>query len=220
MKKISKLMLFSLLFAASSCLNQGEGRKIPGLNGPKVNIQDGKVVLSLELENISMDLGLTLPISKKMKNSSVSIMPAMHDDGTMGGTLIRASFDLRDVESDHFKVVPSQTLPDGRAFPYMVSGTLPSLAFNIPKAKNATFYVSKKVFGIFLPLKISKDLVGSIHYRIKINGKYYGAVSLIRPDVNGEGAGVLALLTLDEIRSNPGLKKLMRMSKKNKSRLY
>jgi hypothetical protein len=220
MKKISSLMLFTLLFVASSCLNQEDGQYIPGVLGPKLNVQDGKVLLSIELENVSMDLGVTLPISNKLKNSTVSIMPAMRDDGTMGGTLIRASVDISDVNSDHFKVVPSQTLPDGRAFPYMVSGELPALAFHVPKAKNATFYVSKKVFGIFVPIKLPDDFIGSIHYRLKVNGKSYGVVSLINQDGSGEGAGVLALLTLDEVRNSKGLRKLMKLSKKNKSRVY
>lgn len=220
MKTLNYLVLSSLLLAATSCLNQGPGKKIPGVNGPKVNVQDGKVLLSVELENVMIDLGLQMPISRKLPKSSVYIGPAMRDDGTLGGTLIKTSIDLEDVSSGKFTVVPNETLPDGRPFPYMIDGTLPSIAINVPKAKNATFYISEKVFGVFVPIKLSPNFQGSIHYRLKVNGKNYGIVSLINNDENNQGAGVFALLDLKAVKGDKGLKKLLKMSKKNKSRLY
>lgn len=220
MKIMTNAFLFTLLFAATSCLNQEGGQKIPGVNGPDVGIQNGKVVISMELEAVEMQVGVTLPISDKMSKSSVTVSPAVRSDGTFGGTLVRVALDMEDVESDYFKVVPHETLPDGRDFPFTVEGTLPAVAFNVEKAKNTTFYVSKKLFGVFLPIKMDADFQANISYRIKINGEDYGLVSLISPDVNGENAGVLALLTLDDIRGNKGLQKLMRLSKRNKKVLY
>jgi hypothetical protein len=214
MKFLSYLLMGALMFGATSCLNQEDGQYIPGVDGPHVNIQDGKILLSVELVNIHLDAGITATIPK-MKSSSFTVSPAFD-----GGTLLRVAFDLKDVESDHFKVVPHETLPDGRAFPFLIDGTLPALAINVPKAKDATFYVSKKVFGFFLPIKLPEDFNLSVHYRIKINGKSYGVVSLIHPDASGEGAGIVALLTLDDLRSNPDVKRLLKISKRRKNRLY
>lgn len=208
-----------MLFISTSCMNQEDGEYIPGLKGPNINIQDGKVLLSIELVAVDIDGGLTFPIPK-LKNSALTIGPAMDDDGNFGGTMIRVAFDPKDVESDEFKVVPHNALPDGRPFPFIVDGTLPALALQIPKAKNATFYMSNKIFGFFLPLNLPKDFNVSVHYRIKINGKSYGIVSLIHPDDRDEGAGVVVLLTLDEIRKNPDAQKLLKMSQKRKSVLY
>ena len=219
MKLLSYFTLFTFLFAATSCLNQEEGQFIPGVNGPKINIQDGKILLSIELEKIDLGTGVTLPMPK-MKNSSITVGPSMSGDGTFGGTLIQVAFDLKDVESDHFKVVDPQLLPDGRPFPFLIDGTLPALAVNIPKAKNMTFYASKNVFGFFLPIKLPKEFTISVHYRIKINGKNYGIVSLIHPDQQGEGAGVVALLTLKDVRESKELKKLLELSKKHKNVLF
>jgi hypothetical protein len=219
MKFLPYLILSTLMFSATSCLNQDDGQYIPGVDGPKINIQDGKVIVSVELEAIEIAGGLTLPIPK-MKKSTVTVAPAMSGDGTVGGTMIKIAFDLKDVESDAFKVVPHETLPDGRPFPFLIDGTLPALAINVPKAKDATFYASKKVFGFFLPIKLPEDFNVSVHYRIKINGKSYGVVSLIHPDASGQGAGIVMLLTLDDVRKSPGLNQLLRISKKNKSRLY
>ena len=213
-------MLFTLLFLSTSCLNQEDGKYIPGVNGPKVNVQDGKILLTVELENIEMQGGLTLPISKKMKNSNITLGPAMHDDGTWGGTMIKVAFDLKDVENDHFKVVSPETLPDGRDFPFMVNGKLPSLAFHVPKAKDATFYVSKKAFGFFLPVKIPEDFRLDVYYRIKVNGKNYGVVQLMHKENADDQSGVIVLLSLDEVRKDKGLQKLMKMSKRAKSRVF
>jgi hypothetical protein len=219
MKFMSYLLMSAVLFGATSCLNQEEGKYIPGVNGPHVNIQNGKILLSVELTAVDTPVGVTVTMPK-MKNSDITISPAMQDDGSVSGTLLRVAFDLKDVDSDEFNVVPHETLPDGRPFPFLVEGTLPALAINVPKAKNATFYASKKVFGFFLPIKLPVDFNVSVHYRIKINGKNYGVVSLIHPDASGEGAGVVALLTLEELRNNPDVQKLLKISKKRKNRLY
>jgi hypothetical protein len=219
MKLISYAMMFTFLFAATSCLNQEEGQYIPGVNGPIINIQDGKILMTIELENVDAGIGLTMPMPK-LPNSSITVGPSMGGDGSFGGTIIKVAFDLNDVNDDRFRLVDPQLLPDGRPFPFLINGSLPAIAVNTPKVKNMTFYASQKVFGFFLPIKLPADWNVSVHYRIKINGKNYGIVSLIHPDEKGEGAGVVALLTLKDIRSSKGLKKLLKKSRRNKGRLY
>ena len=219
MKTLSYLILSAVLFASTSCLKQEDGQYIPGVNGPKVNIQNGKILLTVELEGIELDAGLTLPL-KDMKHSTVTVSPAVSSDLSSSGTMIQVAFDLKDVESDNFRVVPHETLPDGRAFPFLVDGTLPAVAFNVPSAANATFYASNKVFGFFIPINLPPEFNLSVHYKIKINGKSYGIVSLIHPDASGQGAGVVALLTLDDIRRNSDVKRLLKISKRNKRRVY
>lgn len=220
MKVLSYLLLCAIFFTSTSCLNQEEGKYIPGVKGPRVNIQDGKVILSIELTGIDLPVGLTVPIPK-LDQSTVTVAPSFGEDGSFNGTLIKVAFDLRDVENDEFRVVPHQTLPDGRDFPFLIDGTLPALAVNIPKALDTTFYASQKVFGFFLPIKIPSDFQLSVHYRIKVNGKKYGIVSLIHADEETqEGSGLIVLLTLDELRKNPELQKLLKISKRRKSTLY
>jgi hypothetical protein len=210
--KLHFVLLFTMLFASTSCLNQGKAPKIPGVDGPKLNIMDGKILLSVGLENIDLQGGATLPLPK-LDRSSVTLAPRLE-----GGTLIQVALDPKDIESDEFRVVPHETLPDGRPFPFLVGGTLPALAIQVPKAFDTTFYASNKVFGFFLPIKLPDEFNVSIHYRLKINGKNVGIVSLIHPGAEGEGAGVILLLTMDEIRNNDDFKKLLKLSKKRKYR--
>lgn len=207
-------ILFLLLFILSSCLNQGEQTKLPGIDGPKINIVDGKILLSVGLENIDLPAGATLPIPK-LKNSSVTLSPRFE-----GGSLIQVAFDLKDVENDEFRVVPSQTLPDGRPFPFLVGGELPALAFNIPKAFDTTFYASNKAFGFFIPVKFPPEVNFNVPIRIKVNDKNYGIFSAIGNGPDGTGSGFVVMLTLDNIRNNDDAKTLLKLSKKYKNTVF
>ncbi len=219
MKILSYLLMGAVLFSATSCLNQEAGEYIPGVLGPTINVQDGKILITVELENIELQGGVTLPL-RNMDNSTVTISPALSGDLLSSGTMIQVAFDVKDVENDNFRVVPNETLPDGRAFPFLIDGTLPALAVNVPQAKDMTFYASEKLFGFFLPISLPADFNIGVHYKIKINGKSYGIVSLIHPNSQGEGAGVVVLLTLDDIRGNSDFKRLIKLSKRNKSKIY
>lgn len=204
------LSLFIVLLMASSCLKQGEAPKIPGVDGPKLNIADGKILLSVGLEAIDLQGGLTLPIPK-LEHSSVAIGPRLE-----GGTLLQVAFDPRDVKSEYFRVVPAEYLPDGRPFPFTTDGTLPALAINVPKAFDMTFYGSNKLFGFFLPIKLPEEFNVSIHYRLKINGNNVGIVSLIHPSEGREGGGIVLLLTMKQIEENTDFQTLLKHSKKRR----
>lgn len=219
MKYLKSFIIIMGMSLFTSCLKQESGNPIPGVQGPYVNIQDGKIILTMILEKVDTSVGFSTPLPK-IDSSMVTIGPAINGDGSQSGTLLRASFDLKELDSDKFKIVPAQKLPDGRDFPFLIDGTLPALAFNLPTVKNTTFYASKKVFGLFLPLTLPKELDFNLAYRIKVNGKKYGLISLIAPNEIDEGSGVVVLLTLDDIRNNPSVLKLLNRSKNNKKRLY
>lgn len=210
--KLKLPFLFTLLFALSSCLTQGETPKIPGLDGPKFNIIDGKILLSVGLENIDLPVALTLPIPK-MKNSTVTVGTRMQ-----GGSMIQVAFDLQDVKSDIFSIVPGQTLPNGEPFPFIMGGELPSLAFHIPKAFDMTFYASKRAFGFFLPVKMPASFQYGATMRLKINDKNVGVFTVVGNNAYGEGSGLVLMLTLEEIEANDDLKTLLKYSQKKKNK--
>jgi len=211
-KTVKQLILFTLLLSLSSCLNQSETPKIPGIDGPNLNIIDGKILLSIGLENIELPIGGTVPIPK-MKNSSISMSARLG-----GGSIVQVALDLKDVESDEFRVVPTQTLPDGRPFPFVMNGELPALAFHIPKVFDMTFYASQRAFGFYLPIKMPTDFIYGATLRIKINGKQYGVFQVVGNNSEGEGSGLVVMLTLEEIRNNPDLQSLLKFSKKRRNK--
>lgn len=213
---LSYITIFMLLFVSTSCLEQGKTPKIPGVDGPKLNIVDGKVLLSVRLENVDLPGGISLPaslIDKKLKNSSVSVGTAFE-----GGTLIQIAFDPTDVENDDFRVVPSQTLPDGRPFPFVTGGELPALAFHVPKAFDMTFYASKRAFGFFLPVKLPSDFTLGGTIALKINGKQLGVFTVVGNNADGEGSGLILMLTTQQISEHPDVQALLKYSKKKKYR--
>lgn len=220
MKRFSQgLTTLLCLLCLSSCLRQNKGQYIPGVEGPKVNVQNGKILLTLKLLNIETDAGLTLALPD-MQSSLLTVSPSIDELGIPSGTLLKIEFDLKDVESDKFRFVPEETLPDGRSFPFLASGTLPAFAIHVPQFKDTTFYASKNLFGFFLPITLPEEFNFSVHYRIKINGKNYGIVSLIHPNEAGQGAGIVVLLTLEEIRNNSEFQKLLKYSLKKKKILF
>lgn len=212
MKNKIVMTVFAFILAfTTSCGQQADMVKIPGVDGPRFNIQDGKILLNLTLENVEIDLGATVPIPK-LDHSDVTLTPVL-----TGGTMIQIAFDPKDVESDDFRVVPHETLPDGRPFPFTAGGTLPALAINTPDFLDTTFYVSENLFGFFIPVKYNLDV--SAFSRIRMDGKQIGIATIIKPNSQGTGSGVMLVLTLDALE-NTQLQKLLKTSKKNSHRVY
>jgi hypothetical protein len=215
MRNSLKIILFSfVLILPTGCLKQGKVPKIPGVAGPKVNVLDGKILLSVGLEKIDIPAGVTLPIPK-LPNSDITIGPRWD-----GGTLIQIVFDPSDIKSEYFSVVPREVLPDGRPFPFLAGGELPALAINVPAAFDMTFYGSRKLFGFFIPVKLPKEFYADIHYRIKINGKNIGVVSLIHPNDRGEGSGFVLLLSMEQITQNEEIVDFLEFSKKHDKTVF
>lgn len=214
MRHFNLTLMGLLLFFSTSCLNQGKLPQVPGVDGPKLNVQDGKIILSIGLERVDIPAGISL-IIPKMQYSSATVSPRLE-----GGTVVKISFDPRDVESDHFKVVPPEKLPDGRPFPFTVSGAVPALALNVPKLLDTTFYASNALFGFFIPVKLPFDVPFDIPFRLKINGKNVGIVSYIKENSDGEGSGMVLMLTMKQINDNPDFKTLLEHSKKYKSKVF
>jgi len=205
-------ILFIIVLASTSCLNQNKTPKIPGIDGPKFNIRDGKILLSVVLENIALPESLVLSIPK-MANSSVALKV-----GPEGGSLIQVAFDINDVERDIFKIVQGQTLPSGELFPFVTGGEIPSLAFHLPKSFDMTFYASRRVFGFFLPLKVPDSYRYGDTMRLRVNDKNVGVFTIIEEDSNGQGSGLVVMLTLEEIRAIDDFQTLLKYSKKNKNK--
>lgn len=216
---IAALLPFLLLY--SSCLKQGDLPQIPGVDGPKLNVQAGQIILSVGLENVDIPAGISLTIPK-MQYSSATISPRMGEDGIVQGTVIKVAFDPRDVESEEFKIVPPEVLPDGRPFPFTVDGTLPALALNVPKLLDTTFYASEKVFGFFIPVNLgdSVNIPFDIPFRLKMNGKNIGIVSYIRKNPQGDGDGIVLILTMKQIQQNEDFQTLLKYSKRYERKLF
>ena len=207
------LLLGVVALIAVSCGSQPTVPEIPGMKGPFFNVLDGKVLISMTFDNLQIIGGGRFPLSK-MPNSFIELAP-----GQTGGTFLQVSLDVIDVDSTDWGLVDPNALPGGRPLPGVVGGRLPSIAVNVPSLNNTTFYVSKQIFGFFIPMKTGTPVF--LTFPIFMQEKHVGNVSLVGEDQRGENGGMLMLMNLDR-DSKARLQKLIDHSKqkRNKGKLF
>ncbi len=187
---VTTTAIFTLGFA-TSCGNGGSTNiQIAGMKGPIVSLMQDNMLISMVFENVQMDGGLRYNIPK-YNYSYLEISPDLQSNGT----LLSISVSLKDLFDGGLEKQDPQKLPGGRNIPGVTSGSLPAVAFSVEKFHNMTFYVSKDMFGIFVPAKIGVD--GAIaSFRYYIADKRAGTVSLVGNDEKGENGGLLLMLDM------------------------
>lgn len=218
MKSFSQVVRYAALAVmttlAVSCGSQPEVPQIDGIKGPTFNVMDGKVLISVTFEQLEVIGGARFPLPK-MTNSFMELSPAQ-----MGGTFFQVALDMQDLELTDWNLVDPHALPGGRPLPGVVGGQLPSIAVQVPDLGDATFYVSKQVFGFFMPFKV--DAQGAVvTFRLYMENKHIGNISLVGNDQNGENGGLLLLMNLNK-EGKARLQKLVDYSKRkeNKGKMF
>jgi len=211
MNRARNLLLISVFSVTAmfttSCGEGGESKlSIPGVDGPTVTLQNDDLLISMVFENIQLQGGLRYAIPK-YNNSYIEVSPDLQSDGT----LMSVSVSLDDIFGDRVTQLPAQSLPGGRALPGVASGSLPAVAFSIPKWKNMAFYVGPKVFGIFVPTKLDIGTDNIITAAYRVSERRMGNLSMVGPDAQGENSGFLLLLNVSRAVEN----KLKRVAKSN-----
>lgn len=212
MKNLRFLFPLLILSVFTGCGNQPELPNIPGVKGPYFNITNGQIVVSTVFTQFSIPAGFKVPVDK-LENSHVEFTVNQE-----GGTLLQAYIDIEEIENEDFSFADPETLPGGRPLPGVIGGELPALAFTLEQAKDSTFYVSKKVFGFFVPVDLGIE-ESILTWPLKIDGKHIGNVSAVGNDENGENAGFLLLLNLSAAQ-NKQLQKLLKLSKRSPQKVY
>lgn len=189
----SLAVLMAITFTACGGKGTGVNPTIEGVTGPDVEIVNGRIILSMTFNNISVDGGATIPIPK-YPNSSIQVGPDFHS----AGTLLVLTISVTDFLGDKGSMFNPQTLPGGRPLPTVAAGVLPAIAIQVPQLFNTVFYVGPSVIGFFVPFK-KLNLAGSI-----LSFRFYdkagapkGILSLVGSDASGGNAGILALLSVD-----------------------
>ena len=114
-----------------------------------------------------------------------------------GGMLLAINLHADDLLDGDLRALPPQNLPGGRPLPSVFGGSLPAVAFTVESLHNMTFYLSKNIYGLFVPLHLDVD--GAIAtFKYYIGDKRAGTLSIVGADENGENSGVLLLINLDD----------------------
>jgi hypothetical protein len=199
-KKLFTLSLVAISLFLLSCNGTGINPTIPGLTGPKLYLDEEFVRIDAIFEKLeivgggrlSFDvLGLT-----KYPNSFLEFGP----DVLTGGTLIAIHLSLQDVlYGEGVDQLDPQSLPDGRPLPGIQGGRLPAIAFDVDSINNMGFYIGTRVFGIWYPLpalQIGQNNI--ITARFYSDGVRAGNLSMVGPNEEGTGSGVLLLADLGD----------------------
>jgi hypothetical protein len=181
------------LTACGGGSSAGKNPLIQGITGPDVEVVNGRLILSMVFQNISIDAGATIPIPK-YPNSSIQVGPDFQSAGTLLVVTIAAS----DFLGSHGNFFDPQTLPGGRPLPGVAAGFLPALAIQVPQLMNMCFYVGPQVIGVFVPFN-KLNLAGTIlTFRFfNKSGSAVGELSLVGADSAGKNAGILAMVDVN-----------------------
>jgi hypothetical protein len=185
----------AMAITLSACGGSGKGvnPSIEGITGPDVELVNGRLVLSMVFNNLSVDGGATIPIPK-YPNSSIQVGP----DFMSSGTLLVLTVSVSDFLGDRGRMFDPQTLPGGRPLPSVAAGVLPAIAIQVPQLFNSVFYVGPEVLGFFVPFN-KLDLAGAIlSFRFhNKKGDAVGILALVGSDAQGANAGILAMMRAD-----------------------
>jgi hypothetical protein len=214
MKKILfNLKIFFTAFfilLTSSCGQTPKLPQIPGIKGPQFNLLDGKVMITIKLIRANLNIGAKVPIPKT-KDSFFEVSPNLED----GGTIVVFYLDVEDIKDMNIGIGEGNTLPDGRPIPGVPGGTLQSSLRADTELLDMSFYFHKKLFGFYIP--IGWDTHGIAGYwNIVVNEKNIGVLGSVASDQQGNGAGLILFLRLDQLQ-NKQLQQMLRLSRQNPS---
>lgn len=209
-----KVMFVTLaLLLATSCGNEVKLPEIPGIKGPLFNISDGKVMITFKLLKANLNVGAKVPIPKT-KESYFEVSPNIVD----GGTLLVFFLDIDDLKDMNIGIGDGNTLPDGRAIPGVPGGTLQNSFRADTELLDMSFYFHESLFGFFIPLGWDTNGLAG-YWNMIIEGENIGLLGAVSSDNQGNGAGVMLFLRLEQLQ-NKEFQKIIKLSKRNPHLIY
>lgn len=171
------LMTFSSAFAAGP---------IAGVDGPFVNVRDGKLVVTLKLQEAIQPNGMTFSITEE-KKSVVTFIPNSDD----GGMTLELRLDLEDLGTAPTGDAETK-LVDGRAIPGIPGGALKNSKRRDWPHDVSTFH-SPKSFGIAIPFGWNLGSTKDGHHWLHWKGKNIGMISVVNAAQDKKAYGMIFL---------------------------
>lgn len=175
---------------------------IPGLEGPQVSVQKGKLVLTLRMPEASPTLLHSFHLTEE-KGSTVTTR-AMNE----GGSLLEMKLDIDELGAMGTSSGSHHTLPDGRAIPGVPGGAVKdSLIFD--RGQGFVTFHTAKSFGVALPLNWDLGTTGKSHHWLNWQGKNIGMLSFT-PGSHGKKPYAFVFIRFAGVRGNAPLMKALR----------
>lgn len=180
-----------VLFSACGNKNVSGDTGLDGLGKFTYTIVNGRASLSVVFENLHIDQGATIPLSRPT-GAFIELAP---DLKTLG-TLFMISVPIASLFEGHGDL-PQVGLPDGRPIPGVKNGTMGALTANLPVLGTVFLYMGADAFGIFFPIPLPK-LPGMVSLKIKDSkGNLIGILSGIPKGAKGTISGALFLFPVE-----------------------
>ena len=195
-RKGFSVLLLSLFIGllGLACGKMGSNIKIPGVSGPYFHMSEDYVQISTVFERLNLSTGVRYNIPE-YQGSYIELGPDLQSSGT----LLSINVKLENILDEDLLFMDPKKLPGGRPIPSISSGELPAMALHSRELSNLTFYLSKDVFGVFIPLDFGFDVgVNNIltsRYHSN-SGLPIGTISLVGQDENDEHSGIFLLLDI------------------------
>jgi hypothetical protein len=209
MISIKAVVVCFLVLLSVSCGNRvGGPPQISGVQGPLLNLVDGKVLMTIKLLNLSTD-GFKAPIPET-RNSSFELAHNIED----GGMMLVFHLDVEDLRSIDVDVGDGNYLPDGRPVPGVPGGRLEnSLRIDTPW-NDISFFYHQKLFGIWIPFGFETAGLSG-YWNMHFNNRNIGMLGLVGNDpVNGHKAGAIVFLRLTNLNDKQ-FNRLLKLTKRN-----
>lgn len=199
-------LLSYVLFLCLSLSAMAAG-PIPGVEGPFVSFQNGKLLVSMKLPHAEHPTGFSFGVTEE-KKSIVSFVPNADE----GGMNLEMILDLDDLSSVETSEGQNSKLQDGRDIPGVPGGALKNSTrkdWGNRYADISTFH-SPKSFGVSLPFSWSLGALKDSHHWLHWKGKNIGMISVVNVAGEKKAQGII-FLRYSALRGNPEIMK--RLSK-------
>ncbi len=204
MKSLGFLTLILSLFSQSVFAGP-----IPGVEGPFVNFENGKIVVTLKMQEAVHPTGFSFAISEE-KKSTVSYMPNIED----GGMIVELSLDIDELKNVETMEGENSTLADGRAIPGVPGGALKN-SRRVDRGNDFTTFHSPKSFGVAIPFQWNLGSTRDGHHWLNWKGKNIGMISVVNASQDKKAYGMI-FLRYSALRGNSELMEKLNLSKKSK----
>lgn len=193
------LMVFSQAFAAGP---------IPGVDGPFVSFNNGKIVVTLKMQEAVHPTGFSFAVNEARK-STVSYMPNVEE----GGMMVELQLDMDDLNAMETSE-ESNRLADGRSIPGVPGGALRN-SKRIDRENDFSTFHSPKSFGVSIPFQWNLGPARDGHHWLNWKGKNIGMISFVNASQEKKAYGMI-FLRYSAIRGNAELMKRLNRSKKSR----
>lgn len=196
--------LFSLLL--SSAVFAGP---VPGVEGPFVSFQNGKMVVSLKMQEATHPTGFSFGATES-KNSIVSFLPNSED----GGMTLEVRMDLQDLQGVDLSEGQASLLADGRSIPGIPGGALKNSKRNDwgPNFYDISTFHSAKSFGVSVPFNWNLGATRDGHHWLTWKGKNIGMFSVVNATADKKAYGMI-FIRYAALMGNAEIMKRMSQSK-------